>query len=71
MKSLEPNANQPSANRKSFWNLESSITYHSDSSYGDESLSSIRSIAAPSRNILADYENVANSEDEDDIRTIK
>ena len=66
MKSFEP-----STNRKSFWNLESPITYHSDSSYGNETLypMSINNIAIPSRNILADYKIVANS-DEDNIPTI-
>ena len=69
MKSLESNANQPCASRRSSWNLESQITDHSDSSDGDGSLSpvSINSIAGPSRSILADFDNVANSEDEDDI----
>ena len=64
---------EPSANRKSFWNLESLIIYHANSSYGDESLSpvSTNSIARPSRNVLADYENVANSYDKDNIPTIK
>src|SRR5258706_2356437 len=73
MKCLKPSANQPSANRKSFWNLESPITYHSDSSYGDGTLPpvSINRIAVPSSNILVDFENVSNSQDQDDIPTIK
>ena len=60
------------ANRKSFWNLESPITYHSDSSY-NETLSPVSSISivGPSRNILADYGDVASSNDEDDIPIIK
>ena len=68
MKSLETSR----ANRKSFWNLESPITYRSDSPY-NENLSSvsINSTAGPSGNILTDCETVANSDDEDNIPTIK
>ena len=49
------------------------ITYHSDSSYGDESLShvSVNSTAGPIRNVLPDYQNIAHSRGEDDILTIK
>ena len=68
MKSLKTSR----ANCKSFWNLEWPITYHSDSSY-DKNLSpvSINGIAGPSGNILADHENVINSDDKDNIPTIK
>ena len=66
MQSLEPNAN-----RRSFWNSESPITYHSDSLYGGEILTSVSSIstAGPSRNILADDEPVCS--DEGDTQDIK
>ena len=68
MKSLETSR----ANRKSFWNLESPIPYHSDSPY-NENLSpvSINSTAGPSGNILPDHENVANADAEDNNPTIK
>ena len=69
MESLETSS---CANRKSFWNLESPITYHSNSSY-NKTLSSlsVNCTAGPSGNILADHENVANSDDGDNIPTIK
>ena len=68
MKSLQTNR----ANRKSFWNLESPIIYHSDSSY-NESFSpvSTNSPASPSGNVLVDRGNVADDDDEDNIPTIK
>ena len=59
------------ANRKSFWNLESPITYHSDSSY-NETLGpvSINSIDGLCRTILTDHKDVASS-DKDVIPIVK
>ena len=53
--------------------MNSLIPNLADGYYRDESLSIVsnNNIAGPSRNILADYETVANSKDEDDIPTIK
>lgn len=45
------------------------ITHHSDSSWGDSTHSPDK-IASPGRDILADDEDVANSDD-DDIQMIK
>ena len=68
MKSLETSR----ANRKSFWNLERPITYHSDSSDHETLFPvSINSPASPSGDILADRENVVNPDNEDNIPTIK
>ena len=68
MKSLES-----SPDRKSFWNLESPITYHCDRSYDDETLSLVSSIStiSPSRNIMADYESLRDFSVEDDTPIIK
>ena len=62
MKSLES-----SSDRKSFWNLESPITY-------DETLSPVSSISTtvgPSKNTLADYESLRDFSVEDDTPIIK